>query len=81
LEKGTANVKEKVEEKALTWATVNTDDEEEMSRFEEQELEKAGKRIKKAVKELQDLGIVDEKGRRVKKELPPDMQPGSKTDV
>ena len=81
MRKGTANVKEKVEEKELTWATVNTDDEEEMGRFEEQELEKAGKRIKKAVQELQELGIVDEKGQRIKKELPPDMQPGSKTGV
>ena len=62
----------------LTWATVDTDDEEEMTRFEEQELQKAGERIKKAAQELQDLGIVDEKGRRVKKELPPDMQPGSR---
>ena len=46
----------------LTWATVDTDDEEEMTRFEEQELQKAGQRIKKAAQELQDLGIVDEKG-------------------
>ena len=81
MEKGTANVKEKVKEKELTWATVDIDNEEEMARFEEQELEKAGKRIKKAVQELRELGIVDEKGRRIRKELPPDMQPGSKTDV
>lgn len=72
---------EKVEKKELTWATVDTDDPEEMKRFREQQGEKAGARIRKAVKELQELGIMDEKGRRVKKELPPDMQPGSKTDV
>ena len=45
-----------------------------MGRFEEQELEKAGKRIKKAVKGLQELGIVDEKGRRIKRALPCDSQ-------
>ena len=74
-------MEKKVKEIELTWATVDTDDEEEMTRFEEQELQKAGERIKKAAQELQDLGIVDEKGRRVKKELPPDMQPGSDADV
>lgn len=74
-------MEKKVKEIELNWATVDTDDEEEMSRFEEQELEKAGQRIKKAAQELQDLGIVDEKGRRVKKELPADMQPGSEADV
>ena len=71
----------KVKEIELTWATVDIDDDEEMDRFEKQELEKAGQRIKKAAQELRDLGIVDEKGRRVKKDLPPDMQPGSDADV
>jgi hypothetical protein len=74
-------LEKKVTKIELTWATVDTDNEEEMTRFEEQELQKAGQRIKKAAQELQDLGIVDEKGRRVKKELPPDMQPGSDADV
>ena len=74
-------MEKRVTEIELTWATVDTDDEEEMTRFEGQELEKAGERIKKAAQELQDLGIVDEKGRRVKKELPPDMQLGSDADV
>ncbi len=74
-------MKDKVEEKELTWANVNLEDEEEVDRFEEQELDKAGERIQKAVKELEELGIVDEKGRRTKKELPPDMQPNSQTDV
>jgi len=74
-------LEKKVTEMELTWATVDTDDEEKMTRFEKQELQKAGQRIKKAAQELQDLGIVDEKGRRVKKELPPDMQPGSDADV
>jgi len=71
----------KVEEEKLTWATVDTDDPEEMERFREQQAEKAGERIRKAVKELQERGIMDEKGRRIKKDLPPDMQPDSETDV
>jgi hypothetical protein len=81
LEKGTANVTDKVKEKELTWATVNTDDPEEMTRFRCQQAKRGGERIRKAVKELQDLGIMDEKGRRVKKELPPDMRSESETDV
>ncbi len=72
---------QKVEKEELTWANVNLEDEEEVARFEEEELGKAGERIKKAVQELEDLGIVDKDGRRVKKGLPPDMQPGSDTDV
>lgn len=76
-----ANVKEKLEEKKLTRATVNEDDPVEWARYREQLLDRAEGRIKKAVKELQDGGIMDEKGRRVKKELPPDMQPDSETDV
>ena len=71
----------KVKEEELTWATVDLDDDEEVTRFEERELEKAGERIRKAVKELEELGIVDDKGRRIEKELPPDMQPDSQTDV
>ena len=76
-----SDVKEKIEEKELTWANVNTEDPEEMERFRRQQEKRAGERIRKSVKELQDLGIMDEEGRRVKKELPPDMQPGSETDV
>ncbi len=70
-----------IKEEKLNWATVDLDDEEALDRFEEQELDRAGERIRKAVKELEELGIVDERGQRIKKELPPDMQPDSKTDV
>ncbi len=74
-------MEEKLKEKRLTRATVNDDDPEEWARYREQQLDRAEGRIKKAVKELQDRGIMDEKGRRVKKELPADMQPDSETDV
>ena len=79
--RGKANVKEKLEEKRLTRATVNEDDPEEWARYLEQLLDRAEGRIKEAVKELQDRSIMDGKGRRVKKDLPLDMQPDSETDV
>lgn len=74
-------MEEKLEEKRLTRATVNDDDPEEWARYREQQLDRAEVRTKKAVKALQDRGIMDEKGHRVKKELPADMQPDSETDV
>ncbi len=74
-------MKEKVKEKELTWATVNADDPEDMERFRRQDAKRAGQRIRKAVKELQDLNIIDEGGELIDKELPADMQPGSKCDL
>lgn len=38
----------------------------------------AGERIQKAVRELQQAGILDAEGRRIRTDLPPDMQPDSK---
>lgn len=64
--------------KELTWANVNLDDPEERSRFFEQEDCKARIRVKNAVKRLQEEGIIDARGQRIKKELPNDMQTGSK---
>ncbi len=71
-------MKDKAQEKDLTWATVNLDDEDDVARFEALELRRAGERIKKAVDELQVLGIIDEQGELINPELPPDMEPGSK---
>ena len=68
-------------EKELTWATVDLDDEDDVARFEELELRRAGERIRKAVKELQDRDIIDEQGELINPELPPDMEPGSKCDL
>jgi len=64
--------------KELSWANVDLDDAREREAFRRQEQRKAGIRIKKAVKDLQGRGILDEQGRRIRKELPPDMQEGSK---
>jgi hypothetical protein len=65
----------------LTWANVDVDDEEEMEIFRQQEERKADERIRKAVKELQDKGILDENGELVNKELPPDMREDSECDL
>jgi len=40
----------------------------------------AVKRVKTAVRELQEKGIIDPQGRRVRKELPPDMQEDADRD-
>lgn len=74
-------MEDKVKAKELTRATVNPDDPEEWALYREQLLQRAEKNIKEAVEELKALGIIDEKGRRIKKELPPDMLPDSKCDL
>ena len=43
-------------------------------------LDKAAERIHAAVRELKGLGIVDEKGNRVRTDLPEDMKEGADRD-
>jgi hypothetical protein len=50
----------------------------ERARFTEQELEEARGRRRRVVADLQRQGPIDSQGQRVKKEMPPDMQPTSK---
>jgi hypothetical protein len=64
--------------KDIGWNHVNLGDPEERARFMTQELEKARARRRKAVAGLQHEGLIDSQGRRIKKETPPDMRPGSK---
>jgi hypothetical protein len=64
--------------KEIGWDDVNLQDPEERAKFTEQELEKARARRRKIVADLQNRGLIDSQGRRVKKETPPDMRPGSK---
>jgi hypothetical protein len=47
----------------------------------EQQSHRAGQRIHEAVKDLQEHGIIDEYGKPLKTDLPPDMRPGSKTTL
>ena len=68
----------KEESTELTWASVNLEDPEERARFYQQEDHKARHRVARAVKSLQKRGIIDAHGRRIRTELPPDMQPSSK---
>jgi hypothetical protein len=65
LEVGEAFVDTKTGE--LTWANVHLSSAEELAALDEQEV-------------LQRLGILDDRGRRIRKDLQPDMSEDSKTD-
>jgi predicted deacetylase len=54
----------------LTWADVDVDDDAEMKEFRRQEERKARERAQEAVRQLQEQGIMDVRGRRVRKDLP-----------
>jgi hypothetical protein len=64
--------------KPIGWDQVNLKDLAERVTFMRQELEKARARRRKVVADLQHEGLIDSQGRRIKKETPPDMRPGSK---
>ena len=66
--------------KELTTANVNFDDPEELAEFMRQQVERAGIRIREAVKKLQEQGILDAEYNLIPKDLPPDMAPDSKAD-
>jgi hypothetical protein len=66
------------ETKEITWDGVDLQDRDERANFTEQELEKARARRRKVVADLQRQGLIDPEGRRLKKGMPPDMQPSSK---
>jgi hypothetical protein len=66
------------ETKEIGWDTVDLQDPDERAGFTEQELDKARARRRKVVAELQRQGLIDSQGKRVKKEMPPDMQPSTK---
>ncbi len=67
--------------KPLTLADVDPDNDSEMERLEREEVASAAERVQQAIQRHRAAGIVDEKGRRISEELPPDMRPGSKTGV
>jgi hypothetical protein len=70
-----------VPESELTWANVNLEDCDAVNQMTGQQTRRAGRRIHEAVKDLQEHGIIDEHGRPLKTDLPPDMRPGSKTTL
>jgi hypothetical protein len=68
-------------EPELTWANVNLQDCDAVNQMTEQQARRAGQRIHEAVKDLQEHGIIDEHGKSLKTDPPPDMRPGSKTTL
>jgi hypothetical protein len=65
----------------LTWANVDVDDNAEMKELRRQEELKARQRAQDAVRRLQEQGIMDVSGRRIRKEVPPDMRGDSDCDL
>ena len=65
----------------LTWANVDVDDDAEVKEFRRQEERKARERAQEAVRRLQEQGIMDVHGRRVRKDLPADMRGDSECDL
>ncbi|HCC56083.1 MAG TPA: hypothetical protein DEQ47_02250 [Solibacterales bacterium] len=55
----------------LTWANVDLKNPREMAAFRKQQAQRAGNRIRAAVKELQEKGILDENARRIRQDVPP----------
>lgn len=66
---------------ALSWATVDLDNPDEVSELHRVEEKRAGLLARKAAAELQALGIMDSNGRRIKKDLPTDMREDSECDL
>lgn len=65
----------------LTWANVDVDDDAEVKEFRRQEEHKARVRAQEAVRRLQEQGIMDAQGRRIRKDLPADMRGDSECDL
>ena len=64
----------------LTIANVDLSDRELLAKIRERDLQAADIRIKESVRRLQGLGVIDDQGRRLNKELPLDMKEQSTTD-
>jgi hypothetical protein len=69
------------ETKRLTWATIDISDPEQREALHRQMDEEAKKLAKEAIAEGQRLGILDANGRRIRKDLPPDMREDSGCDM
>jgi hypothetical protein len=65
----------------LTWAGVDFSNPAEVEAMRAQEAAEAADRAHKAVAEMQSQGILDKNGRRVRKDLPPDMREDSDCDM
>ncbi len=65
----------------LTWANIDVTDPAELEAMRAQEAAEATSRAGKAITELQQEGILDAKGQRIRKDLPHDMQEDSGCDM
>ena len=64
----------------LTLANIDLSDRELVAKIRDRDLQAADLRIKVEVRRLQGLGVIDARGRRLNRELPPDMKEESITD-
>lgn len=65
----------------LSLADIDPGDERQMKAWYEQQDALAGERVRAAVANLKARGILDAQGRRINKDLPPDMRDDSNTDL
>jgi len=65
----------------ITLATVDPDNLDSVRRFEHGRLREAGRRLKGEMKSLRAAGVIDAKGGRVRKDVPPDMREGTDCDL
>jgi hypothetical protein len=65
----------------VSLATVDLEDDAAVDAWSERMARRASTHVAEAMAELRALGLIDEQGRIVPRELPTDMQPESKTSV
>ena len=66
--------------KIVTWQNVDLDNPAEMDQLVILLTQDAGERARAAVKDLQDRGILDAQGNRIRTDTPLDMMPDSTAD-
>ena len=69
------------ETKRMTWATIDVSDPEQREALHQQMDREAKERARACIAELQSKGILDANGRRIRKDLPPDMREDSGCDM
>ena len=69
------------EQRALTLAEFDPRDERALERWEKGMLQKGRTHLTRELRRLRDLGVLDENGKLIPKDLPPDMKPGSRAGV
>ncbi len=65
----------------LSLATVDPESLGSIRRFEAGRLREAGRRLRAEMNDLREAGVIDAKGRRIKRGVPQDMREGSDCDL